>query len=412
MKPLSFAAVMLALATATSAQQLRFDDVVRNLRNPDPKAREAAIRLLRDAKYPEAITPMAPLVLDPIDDIQLEAIDAEMSFFLPDQDVKSRRMIGHVIEQRKSAVALAAFDLGPLVVWPRNAPPELVTSLLQAVDDPHPKVRLEAIYALGVVAAPPLTKLDKEQTQRLIKALDHFDPAIRTAAARVIGRLDVTDAGETLIKAVNDSQSDVRYAAMLALGAIHETRAVQALTEQFNFYTKGEGAWSALEGLARIGPSASVPLFKARLQDKDPYVRRAAVEGLGRAGDAASVEALERIVGTDDAAMVRMAAAFSLQKLGRNYYGRIADLLASPKVADQGEEYLVELGPSNAPSLVPRLQEPDPGVRESIADVLGFIGGPAAIPALQDAGAKDPKGPVGTAAKRAVARIQSRGPQA
>jgi HEAT repeat protein len=110
--------------------------------------------------------------------------------------------------------------------------------------------------------------------------------------------------------------------------------------------------------------------------------------------------------------MVRMAAAFSLQKLGRNYFGRIADLLASPKVADQGEEYLVELGPSNVPSLVPRLQEPDQGVRESIADVLGFIGGPGVIPALQDAAAKDPKGPVGNAATRAVARIQSRGPQA
>jgi HEAT repeat protein len=408
MKPLFFATALFLLAVPASAQQLRFDDVVRNLRNPDPKAREAAIRLLRDAKYPEAIAPMAALVLDPLDDIQLEAIDAELSFFLPDQDVKSKKMIGHVIEQRKSAVAMAAFDLGPLVIWPRSAPSELVTSLLQAADDENAKVRLEAIYALGIVAMPPLTTLDKDQTQRLIKTLDHFDPAVRAGAARVIARLKVTDAGDALLKAVNDSQPDVRYSAMRALGAIHDERAVQALTEQFAFYRKGEGAWAALDALARIGSTASVPLFKERLQDKDPYIRRAAVEGLGRSGDAASLDALEKIVGTDDAAMVRMAAAFALQKLGRNYAGRIADMMVSPKVVDQGAEYLVELGPPVTAMLVPRLQEPDADFREAVADVLGAVAGSDAVPPLEAAAAKDPKGAAGRAAKRAIARIQSR----
>src|SRR5579872_4583784 len=273
MKRLFFAIALLSLAAPGYGQQLRFDDVVRNLRNPDPKMRDAAIRLLRDARYPEAITPMAALVLDPVDDIQLEAIDAELSFFLPDQDVKSKKMIGHVIEQRKSAIALAAFDLGPLAVWPRPAPSELVSALLQAVDDDNAKVRLEAIYAVGVVTIPPLTSLDKDQTQRLIKA---------------------ADAGDALVKAVNDSQADVRYAAMRALGAIRELRAAPALTEQFAFYRKGEGAWSALDALAKIGSAASLPLFKERLQDSDPYMRRAAAEGLGRAGDASSLDALER----------------------------------------------------------------------------------------------------------------------
>ena len=133
------------------AAQVRFDDVIRNLRNPDPKVRSSAIRLLRDAKYPEAVAPLAPLVLDPIDDIQLQTIEAELSFFL-EQDVKSKRMVGFILEKRKNAVAAAAFDLGPLAVWPRPVPSELVTALLQAVDDETGKVRLEAIYALGVIA--------------------------------------------------------------------------------------------------------------------------------------------------------------------------------------------------------------------------------------------------------------------
>ena len=57
-------AFVLTASTIASAQQMRFDDVVRNLRNPDPRTRLTAVRLLRDAKYPEAIAPMAPLVVD------------------------------------------------------------------------------------------------------------------------------------------------------------------------------------------------------------------------------------------------------------------------------------------------------------------------------------------------------------
>lgn len=399
--PILFLAA-LAFSIAASAQQLRFDDVVRNLRNPDPKARLSAVRLLRDAKYPESVAPMAPLVLDPVDDIQLETIAAELSFFL-EQDVKAKRMVAFVVEKRRSAIAAAAFDLGPLAVYPRRVPAELVTALLQAVDDESAKVRLEAIYATGVIARAPLAA---EQVARLLKALDHFDPAVRVGAARVIGRLKIAAAGDALLKAVNDSQAGVRYASMRALGAIRDQRAVAALTEQLAFYRKGEGAWSALDALAQIAAPASVPLFTARLQDKDPFVRRAAAEGLGRAGDAASIEALERNVTTDDSAMVRIASAFALQKLGRNYAARLVDLMATAKVQAQGQEYLIELGAPMAATILPRLQEPDPDVREALIDVLGVIGDASALPALE-AATKDSDGSVAAAARRAVVRLQA-----
>jgi HEAT repeat protein len=397
-------AAALLVASVASAQPLRFDDVVRNLRNPDPKARLSAVRLLRDAKYPEAVVPMVPLVLDPMDDVQLEAIAAELSFFL-EQDVKSKTMIGFVVEKRKSAIAAAAFDLGPLAAWPRTVPAELVTALLQAVDDENARVRLEAIYATGVIAKAPL---GSDQETRLIKALDHYDPAVRAAAARVIARLKVAGAGDGLLKAVNDSQAEVRYAAMRALGTIRDVRAVTALTEQFAYYKKGEGAWSALDALAQIAAPGSVPLFKERLQDKDPYIRRAATEGLGRAGDTTSIDALERNTTLDDAPMVRLATAFALQKLGRNYAARLVDLMRPSKVRAQGQEYLIELGPPMAATLVPRIQEPDPRVREALLDVLGVIGDQSTIPALQ-AAEKDADASAAAAAKRAIARIQKAG---
>ena len=179
-----------------------------------------------------------------------------------------------------------------------------------------------------------------------------------------------------------------------------------ALTEQLAFYRKGEGAWSALDALARIAEPACVPLFTARLQDQDPYIRRAATEGLGRAGDPASIDTLERNVTAEDSAMVRLAAAFALQKLGRNYAARLVDLMRAPKLLAQGQEYLIELGAAVLPTLLPRIQEPDPGLREALIDVLGVLGNESTLPALQRA-TKDADPSVAAAAQRAVARIQA-----
>jgi HEAT repeat protein len=262
-------------------------------------------------------------------------------------------------------------------------------------------VRLEAIYALGTIARAPLPA---DASAQLIKALDHYDPAIRAAAARVIGRLQVKSAGDALIKAINDSQAPVRLASMRALGAIRDGRASQALTEQFTYYGKGEGAWSALDALAHIGDPSSVPLFKARLTDSDPFMRRAAAEGLGRAGETSEIPALEVGAGNDTSDMVRAAMAFALQKLGRNYIPRLVEFMNSSKTAPQAAEYFLELGRPVAPLLEPSLQDPSPAIRGNVAQILGAIGGEPARPALQ-ALTQDPDRDVVQAASRAIARI-------
>ncbi len=398
------AAVFLCGASVVSAQQARFDDVIRSLRNPDPKVRLAAVQVLRESKYPEAIGPMAALVNDPVDQIQLEAIGAELSFFLV-EDVPSKKRVALFVEVRNPGRAPLAFELGPLAVSARTVPPELVDALLKAVDDENPKVRLEAIYTLGTIASPPLP--DPAAAQ-LVKALDHYDPAVRAAAARVVARLDVKSAGDSLIRALNDSQAPVRYAAMRALGAMHERRAVTALTEQFNYYGKGEGAWSALDALAHLADPSSVPLFKAHLADKDPFLRRGSAEGLGRAGDTSEVSALEIGAGNDAAEMVRAAMAFALQKVGRNYLPRLVESMESEKAAPQVAEYLIELGPPVAAQLQSHLKDPSPAIRGNVATVLGAIGDEATLAVLQPLTA-DKDHAVAQAATRAIERIKATG---
>jgi HEAT repeat protein len=275
--------------------------------------------------------------------------------------------------------------------------------LLQAVDDENPRVRHEAIYAVGLVARAPLAP---DAEQMLIKALDHYDPAVRAAAARVSGRIGVAAAGDALIKGINDSSADVRHASMRALGMLRDERAVVALTEQLQFYGKGQGAWAALDALARIGHASSVPLFTERLTDRDPYLRRAAAEGLGRAGATAALSALETGAGNDPSGTVRAAMQYALQKLGRNYVARLIEFLDDGRTTLQVQEYLIEFGPAIEKELLPSLQEPDEAIRAAVADVLGEIGGDASFAALQAMTDRDKD--VVNAARRAVERIRMR----
>jgi HEAT repeat protein len=396
--------VLFLLLLSLAPQQVRFDDVVRNLRNPDPKARMDALKLLGESRYFEAVLPIAPLVNDPIDAIQLEAIGTELSFWAV-QDIRARKRVALIIETRSGAGrAENVFNAGAMAVLPRPAPAELVDALLKAVDDENPKVRIEAIYALGSIAQETL---NAEQTKLLIKALDHYDPAIRAAAARVIGRLRVTAASTDLIKTVNDSQQPVRFAAMRALGDIKERTAITALTEQLEHYRKGEGAWSALDALAKIGDAASVPVFQARLSDRDEYIRRAAVEGLGRAGDASQIPVFEAAVAKDSSEMVRAAMAFALVKLGRDYTPQLLSFLGEDKVVSQVGDYLIELGPTTAEELVKRLGDPDGAVRANAALILGAVGTRDHLVPLQRL-AQDRDADVRRAVERAIERINLR----
>jgi HEAT repeat protein len=392
-----------ALAAPCAAQPGQFADVIRNLRNPDGKARLAAVRMLHEAQLYEAAVPLAAVINDPVDAIQLEAIAAELSLFLV-KDVPGRRRVGLIIEVRGKGQAPQAFELGPLATWPRAAPPELIDALLQATDDENARVRVEAIYALGVVARGPL---GDGAAGRLIQVLDHYDPRIRAAAARVIGRLRVTRAGEALINAINDSDPSVRYAAMRALGELREERAVRALTEQFTYYATGEGAWAALDGLARIAHPSSAELFRSALVHKDPSLRRAAAEGVARLADASALDTVQAAATSDSSEMVRAAMSFAMVKLGQNYLARLVDHFSSGRMSLQIQEYLLELGPSVLAGLAVHLQEADAGVRAGVAEVIGALGTAATVELLEPL-TKDRDRSVAETAAAAIERIKMR----
>jgi HEAT repeat protein len=385
------------LQAASNAAQ--WQDVIRNLRHPDAKARLTAVQQLGDAGYAAAAEYVAPLVTDPDDQVQFAAIDAELTFFLV-ESIGGRRVLSMTGGSRSRAQE--AFDAGPFVRLAGSAPVIVLDNLIAAMRDTNARIRFDAVHALGVIGEAPVAP---GQAKALLDGLDHYDPLIRAATARVIGRLQVKEAGDKLIAGLNDSNPLVRRFCSDALGRIREERAVQSLTELAAYYRSDDTSADMILALARIGHPSSLALFRARLRDANPLVRREAAEGLGRLRDRESLDALKAIMTSDSSSAARLAATFAVGSLGDSQAHVIAGALASADTAPQARDYLIELGPAAVPGIQSALGVATDGrFRADLVHALGFTGTRTAVPLIEPF-LKDKDERVSRAAANAINRL-------
>src|SRR5688572_23555562 len=132
----------------------QWQDVVRNLRHPDPETRLSAVNRLAEGAHTAAAAQVAALMTDPDDRVQLAAIEAELSFFRADRVGGGVRVLG--MGGSSNGPAQDAFEAGPLLRAAAPAPVMVLNQLLAAVRDENVRVRFDAIHAFGFIAEPPL----------------------------------------------------------------------------------------------------------------------------------------------------------------------------------------------------------------------------------------------------------------
>jgi HEAT repeat protein len=397
--------------------QVPFEQAVAELASPEPENRLRAATLLKAAAYPEAAIPLAKAVLDAEDAIQLEAIAAELNIFLASKIVPKKK-VGLIVEVRTKIAAEAAFSAGPLALGATPVPLDVLTALRTAARDNNPRVALEALYAFGALASEPTGAVRRELRQasgpELTAMVGASDETLRAAAVRVIGRVyaahasddDVeTSVGDAIITALNDQNRLIKRAAMEALGAMRYGRGVEALTKLFEYYKQGELAEAAFDALAQIAHPASIPLFASQLGAKSTAMKTMALEGLARAGDPSQMGAIEAALKGQHDQSVIFAGAFASAMLEKGSIDPITDALPRPKQRELSKQYLVDLARGRAGLLSRYAQDPDPGVRADIADVLGFSGDTAAQPIVESL-IKDQDKQVALAAERAALRLR------
>jgi HEAT repeat protein len=347
--------------------QATWQDVIRNLRHPDPAVRLKSTQQLGSAAYVAAAEAVAALILDPDDRVQAAAIEAELGFFTLERR-DSVRILGF---GGSRSPAQQAFEAGPLLRTATPAPAVLVDRLTTAMRDENARVRFDAVHALGAIAEPPLPPA---QIKALAAELDHYDPIVRAATARVLARLRATDAADQLLAGLADSNDLVRQFCLEALGVIREGRAVAPIRDLLA-RGRGDVPSYALLALARIGQAASLEEFRRRLSDRQPGMRRAAAEGLGRLNDRESIDALKGLATADRAPAVRLAAAFAVDRLGESQTHVLAAHMILEDEGAQARDYLLEIGrPALAGVRAALDAATDSRHRRDLVHLAGFIG--------------------------------------
>ncbi len=413
--------VGLCLAPTVAFAQVSFEQAIEELSSPQPEIRLQAATLLKGAAYPEAALPLAKAVLDAEDAVQLEAIAGELNIFLATRIVPKKK-VGLVVEVRAKIAAETAFSAGPLALGAMPVPLDVLTALRTAARDNNPRVGLEALYAFGALASEPTGGVRRELRQASVPELAAMvgssDEAIRAAAVRVIGRVysahasdDAVDptVGDAVITVLNDPNKLIKLAAMEALGAMRYDRGVEALTQLFEYYKQGELAEGALDALAQIAHPASIPLFTSQLGAKSAMTKTMAIEGLARAGDPSQMSAIDGALKSQHDDRVIFAGIFASAMLENGSIERITGALLRPKERELAKQYLAEVARGRANVLGRYAQDPDPGVRADIADVLGFSGDAAAQPIVESL-IKDEDKQVALAAERAALRLRGSDP--
>jgi HEAT repeat protein len=411
------ATLCVALGASAAASQASFEQTTRDLASPDANVRMRAVQLLKEAAYPEAAVPLAKLVTDPEDAVQLEAIAAELNIFLAEKIVPRKR-IGLVIEVRSQIAADAAFSRGPSAVGPRSVPMDVLTALRAASRDTTPRVALEALYAFGTLA-PQSGGAERRELLRasgpdLAAMLGAPDQGVRFAAIRVLGRLFEkrpqddpieTTVGDAVITALNEEDRPMREVAIQTLGAMRYERAVQALTDLYQYFRRGDLAGTTLDALARIGHPSSVPLFTAALTGKDSAFKAIAIEGLARTRDATNLAAIEAALAGERGDSVLLAGTFAAVLLSHAPIDPLIEALSQPRAHDRVREYLIEIAPGRTSDFARQLQDPDARLRGQVVDILGLSGDRAALPLVEPL-MNDQNPVVALAAERAVARLR------
>jgi HEAT repeat protein len=412
-------------------QDIAYEDVVARLKSPDANVRIEALGLLGRAGYIDAIAPVVPLISDPVADVQAQAIATEVALLLADE-AYTRAFAKPIIKSKDASLPLLAFAQGPGATVANLPPASLLIALTGAMASSTPRVRLDAAYAVGVLGSSLVKHGQfpdaRGTVSRLSVMMKDAEPSLREAALHVLGRLyasalgDVKinqewiaqrgEAGDQVIAVMNDPDQLVRLAAINALGALRHERAVQSLVDFCGYYKRDRLGLASLNALAHIAHPSSIGQFAKAFDVNDEELRRIALEGTARIGDRPALDALLTRAAADPSPVLRLASAFARARVGDfGDLGVITDGFRRADLQGNAFGYLVELGPTVAPSLAGSVSNRDAKVRAGVAEVLGVIGSAETLPAL-DQLARDRDGMVAAAAVRSQKRLTVRRPGA
>ncbi len=348
--------------------------------------------------------------------------------------------------------------------------PDLPARIADLLDDPNALVRESAVRIAGYFGYPET--LDRllaraadgdEQVRRaalehlpfvedarvlptLVSAIERGTAGSRAAAARALGRVDEGGAREALARGLRDEDDWVRYfavralaeqrdeaafdaltilaerdaaphvriAAIDALGALKDARALPSMKRLCAEETPDIAA-AALKALGRIAAAEGMAELQQAVRSEAPVRRHAAITGLAAHGSNEAVAALEWTAGTDPDHAVASAAIDALARIAAgaaagaaSAVDALAAMLSDHARRDEASAGIAQLPPTRIDDVARGLRHPHPEVRRGIVDALGRFQRPESTRLVVDALA-DSASAVRETAIATLARLGARG---
>ena len=185
-----------------------------------------------------------------------------------------------------------------------------------------------------------------------------LSPWRRALACELLGKIGAQRSVPTLLARLDDRRPEMRTAAVRALGDVRSAEAVPALSKMF-LQRRGVPTNVVADALRRIGGEDVGPVFERGVASTDPIVRVASCYGLAASASThgAAVFRLAEVLASDQDTRVRAAAASSLGIAG---------------------------GGNAPPALIDAIADRDIGVRRAAVKALGRFDDPTTAEALDE----------------------------
>jgi HEAT repeat protein len=380
-------------------------DLVAAVRDTDPSVRRAVSIALQQVQDGRALPGFVILSTDSEKEIRERAIEGMTTAYLP-------RESGVVVTLNKVATFLNPWsdEWGEVMTEPGlTADPSVIQALQARLSDTEPSLRAKAARSLGILrgqtTVPALLVVLRE---------DRSNDA-RFEAARALRKIGDPSVGSELLKLVTYADPKVRNEVVLALGRL---RYAPAVPELARIYARESAVppkqmdrtfrERLLGALAFIGDPSTKDLFLREKNATDLTLALHANEGLARIADPATLVEISRDRQQQKDPRVLTAQAWALYRLGRKeFLASVVDALGSRRTNEDARQYLLESRRDDVPDLFTHMTHTDPNVREALAEILGLLGDPRAVPGLREL-TKDTNGQVAALASQALQRIAKR----
>jgi HEAT repeat protein len=241
--------------------------LIERLNDESDVVRQTAAETLAENKDKAAAEPLLKVLASATDDfVKASLLHALRELCVP----AARDMSIAALEDKSARVRREAVGV---LAYLRSE--DVLLALIDiARNDPDDEVRRSAVGALVFAS-------NDRVVEALLKAIKDSNWQVREEAALVIAKLKLAQGVDALIEALNDSYWQVCLKAAVGLGKIGDAKAVQPLCEAYMTDISNLRK-EVVAALGEIGDAAALPLLEKAAEDPDPDVRKLAAWAIER----------------------------------------------------------------------------------------------------------------------------------